>query len=127
MMKQMISGAALAVAMLAAGGALAQSHSVVNKSNPPANQADSKAATDATPGLSANAERHDARHRAGNRPNGEWVPPVSKPTDDKGKMRNDIGAAQAGNEAKETMQVDPSESQVGPAERQALDVSATRK
>lgn len=120
-------GAAILAGVLAAPLALAQSHSTVNKANPPQGQADSKEATEATPGHSATADRQDNRHVQSNKPNGEWQPPVRTPTDDKGKVRNDIGAAQAGNEAKEIMQVDPSESQVGPAERRALDASAAGK
>lgn len=121
--------AALTAATLAAPLALAQSHSIVNQANPPQTQSDSKAATDATPGRSATAERQDKRQPAtqANKPNGEWKPPVSKPTDDKGRIRNDISASQAGNEAKETMQMDPSERQVNPIERQALDVSTAAK
>jgi hypothetical protein len=49
-------------ALCACGLAQAQSHSVVNYSNPPNVQADSKAATDATPGLSATADQQDANH-----------------------------------------------------------------
>ena len=128
-MKKLNLLAALATATLAAPLALAQSHSITNQANPPQTQSDTKAGTAATPGRSATAERHDSSQAspAANKPNGEWKPPVSKPTDDKGRVRNDISAAQAGNEAKETMQMDPSERQVNPVERQALDVSPAAK
>jgi hypothetical protein len=64
-LKTRIKAAALLAASLgcASGLAQAQSHSVVNYSNPPKVQADSKAATDATPGLSATADQQDANHR----------------------------------------------------------------
>lgn len=42
--------------------ARAQSHSVTNYSNPPGTSADSKAATEATPGLSATADQQDMHH-----------------------------------------------------------------
>jgi len=48
--------------LLASSLAQAQSHSVANYSNPPAQQADSKAGTEATPGLSATADAQDAHH-----------------------------------------------------------------
>lgn len=126
--------AMLLAAVLAAPLALAQSHSITNQANPPQAQSDTKHGTAATPGRNGSAENQERRAPdkgapdvQPNRPNGEWKPPVRTPTDDKGKLRNDISAAQAGNEAKETMQVDPSEGQVGPAERRALDVSAAGK
>ena len=56
------AAALLASGLFAAGLAQAQSHSVVNYSNPPNVQADSKAATDATPGLTATADQQDANH-----------------------------------------------------------------
>ena len=134
MLKHMIAGAAIAAATLGAGAALAQSHSTTNMANPPQGQSDTKAGTEATPGHTATADQQDSRHpnkgakdAAANKPNGNWKPPVRTPNDDKGKVRNDLSAAQAGNEAKETMQVDPSESQVTPAERHALDVSKDGK
>lgn len=52
----------LLAALGAAGLAQAQSHSVTNYSNPPGTQADSKAATDATPGRTATAHQQDANH-----------------------------------------------------------------
>lgn len=127
MLKQMMLAGAVAGAALAAPLALAQSHSVTNMANPPQGASDSKPATEATPSHTATAEKRDVNQPATNKPNGKWHPPVTTATDDKGKVRNDIGAAQAGNEVKETMQVDPSESQVSPAERRALDVSAAKK
>jgi hypothetical protein len=64
--KTRIKAAALLAASMSAlcssGLAQAQSHSVVNYSNPPNVQADSKAATDATPGQSATADQQDANH-----------------------------------------------------------------
>jgi hypothetical protein len=61
-LKTMMTVATLLGALCASGLAQAQSHSVVNYSNPPNVQADSKAATDATPGLSATADQQDANH-----------------------------------------------------------------
>lgn len=52
----------LLAALGAAGLAQAQSHSVTNYSNPPGTQADSKAATEATPGRTATAHQQDANH-----------------------------------------------------------------
>ena len=52
----------LLAALGAAGLAQAQSHSVTNYSNPPGTQADSKAATDATPGHTATAHQQDNKH-----------------------------------------------------------------
>jgi hypothetical protein len=131
MMKPLIAAAAVLAAALAGGTALAQSHSTGNMANPPQGSSDNKAGTEATPGHTATADRQDAHHGAkdaqANKPNGKWHPPVRKATDDKGKVRNDIGSAQAGNVTKEAMQVDPSESQVSPTERQALDVSPGKK
>lgn len=127
MFKQMISGAALAATMLAGGAVQAQSHSTTNMANPPQTASDTKPGTKATPGLTATADRQDATNQTSNKPNGEWKPPVRTPYDDKGKVRNDISAAQAGNEAKETMQADPSEKQVDPVQRHALDVSTHGK
>jgi hypothetical protein len=120
-MKQtIIAGVFVLAGVLGAGAALAQSHSTTNMANPPQGASDTKAGTAATPGQVANGDQ-------ANKPNGKWHPPVRKATDDKGKVRNDIGSAQAGNATKEAMQVDPSESQVAPTERQALDVSPGKK
>lgn len=128
MLKHMMKNMSIAAAvMLVAGAAAAQSHSTTNMANPPQAQSDTKAGTKATPGHTATADRQDAQNQSSNKPNGEWKPPVRTPYDDKGKLRNDISAAQAGNEAKETMQGDPSETQVEPSARHALDVSAKGK
>jgi hypothetical protein len=124
MNKVLIAAAAVVAAALAAGPVLAQSHSTGNMANPPQGSSDNKAGTAATPGNAASASQKDAE---ANKPNGKWHPPVRKTTDDKGHVRNDIGSAQAGNTTKEAMQVDPSESQVNPTERQAQDVSPGKK
>ena len=126
MMKQVIAAAAVLAATLGAGAVQAQSHSTTNMANPPQGASDTKAGTAATPGKNGKNGK-EAKPAQANKPNGKWHAPVRKSTDDKGKVRNDIGAAQAGNEAKETMQVDPSESQVAPTERRALDVSPGKK
>ena len=61
-MKTKTTIAALLAGLSIAGLAQAQSHSVANYSNPPNAQADSKAGTDATPGLSATADQQDNKH-----------------------------------------------------------------
>lgn len=61
-MKTRITIAALLAGLCIAGLAQAQSHSVANYSNPPNVQADSKAGTDATPGLSATSDQQDNKH-----------------------------------------------------------------
>ncbi|HEX8787982.1 MAG TPA: hypothetical protein VF793_17485 [Telluria sp.] len=56
------AAALLLAGLCGAGLARAQSHSVTNYSNPPGTSADSKAATEATPGQSATADQQDSRH-----------------------------------------------------------------
>jgi hypothetical protein len=107
MMKLKNTAAILVAGLLAAGLAQAQSHSVANYSNPPGTQADSKAATDATPGLSATAERQDANHAAKNTPSG--------------KTRKPKAALKAKAGAEEAMQRDPSELTGSEPERHAFD------
>lgn len=116
--------AAFAAAVLAAPPAPAQSHSVTNEANPPQASSASTAATDATPGLSATSEDHDcyhlgksARDALANRRRPAGKRPQQVP-------ESDISLASAGNVAKETMQRDPSKSDVGDIERHAFDVAA---
>jgi hypothetical protein len=118
--------AVLACAALAAPAAQAQSHSVTNEANPPQSSSDSKAATEATPGLSATAEDHDLYHRgksARNARANKARPPSMPP---RLRADPDISKAQAGNVTKEMMQRDPSKTQVGDMERHAFDAVSAR-
>ena len=137
--------------LLAAGLAQAQSHSVANYSNPPGRQADSKAATEATPGLSATADAQDVHHagkgtrdarankgkhhkKPGSAAHGDsgahGVTAASDVAASKSKSQsatapvNMDGASKGGAEA--TMQAEPSERQVDDASRHAFDKTPTQ-
>jgi hypothetical protein len=130
MMKMKMKCALLLAGLLGAGLAQAQSHSVVNYSNPPNKQADSKAATKATPGLSATAGRQDVHHTDQNIPSGKLrkAKPVKSKNSAKSSAKN--GAKNGGDnattaapksEAESTMQRDPSETVDSAASRHAFD------
>lgn len=136
--------------LLAAGLAQAQSHSVTNYSNPPGQQADSKAATEATPGLSATADAQDAhhagkgtrdaqankgKHRKSNAARGHSGTHGATASSDapasKSKSQsatapvNMDGASKGGAEA--AMQAEPSERQVDDVSRHAFDTTPEKK
>jgi len=138
--------------LLAAGLAQAQSHSVTNYSNPPGQQADSKAATEATPGLSATADAQDAHHAgkgtrdaqankgkhhksSGGKAHGgsgaHGATASSNAPASKSKSQsatapvNMDGASKGGAEA--TMQAEPSERQVDDVSRHAFDTTPEKK
>jgi len=133
-MKNRTIAAALALAaVMGAPLALAQSHSVTNMANPPQGGSDSKAATANTPGNGASAAKQDnakpkqgktAKHKAAN---GKTKGERMGGTRSQIKPDPDISKAQAGNETKETLQRDPSETQVSDIERRALDTSTAAK
>jgi len=124
--KLSIAAACLAAA-LGAPPALAQSHSVTNEANPPQSSSDSKAATDATPGLSATSEDHDVYHRGKTARNAKLNKAMAPEGLPDRQADVDISKGRAGNVAKEMMQRDPSKSQVGDMERNAFDgAQATR-
>ncbi|MCS0591368.1 hypothetical protein ACFQ09_11335 [Massilia norwichensis] len=124
------------------GLANAQSHSVTNYSNPPGKQADSKAGTDATPGLTATAHQQDARHpNQGLKDRAANVGKPGKPAQQASKaaaadqpassdksqgptasVQLD-GASKGGAEA--TLQTEPSERALTPDQRAAFDVRGT--
>ena len=110
--------------LLGAGLAQAQSHSVVNYSNPPNAQADSKAATKATPGLSATAGRQDVHHTDQNVPSGKIR--KAKPVKSKNGGDNATNATPKSG-AESTMQKDPSETVDSEASRHAFDTTATKR
>jgi hypothetical protein len=107
------------IAMLFAGAAFAQSHSVVNYSNPPGDTAQSKAAVDATPSQSATAQKNTNKQgdsnagQAGKSKNKKAV----KKTTAKGAKTS------AGSSAESAMETQPSEKTGSEAERKAFDVS----
>lgn len=138
--------------LLAAGLAQAQSHSVTNYSNPPGQQADSKAATEATPGLSATADAQDVHHAgkgtrdaqankgrhhkssAGKAQGGSGAqgataagnaPAARKKSTSPSALVETDGASKGGAEA--TMQAEPSERQVDDASRHAFDKTPAKK
>jgi hypothetical protein len=132
--------------LLASSLAQAQSHSVTNYSNPPGQQADSKAATDATPGLSATADAQDAHHAGkgvrdaqankgkhhkskGSKAHGATAAadaPASKSKSQSATAPvNMDGASKGGAEA--AMQAEPSERQVDDVSRHAFDTTPQKK
>jgi hypothetical protein len=127
--------AALALsAMLGAPLALAQSHSVTNMANPPQGGSDSKAATAATPGHTATADQQDNKHpnkgakdAKANKAKGKTAGEKKGGTKAMVKPDPDISKAQAGNETKETLQRDPSETQVSEIEQRALSTAPGKK
>jgi hypothetical protein len=116
----------LAIAMaclLGAGLAQAQSHSVANTTNPPDNQADSKAATKATPGGSATAARQDVHHTDQNVPSGKLR--KAKPLKSKKAGSTATGGSKSGTES--TMQQESSESAGNRAQVHAFDVTTKKQ
>jgi hypothetical protein len=113
-----INTAILLAGLLGAGLAQAQSHSVANYSNPPNVQADSKAGTDATPGLSATDAHQDVHHTNKNKPNGKHKKVGKGVKSEKGADNATTNQPKPGAEA--TMQKDPSET-VDPAQQKAFD------
>jgi hypothetical protein len=132
--------------LCAAGLAQAQSHSVANYSNPPGAQADSKAATDATPGRSATADQQDANHpnkgvkdAAANKAAAKKPRKVSKgPQQRPGHLAASKdgsqsatasvaldGASKGGAEA--TMQSEPSERESNASQQHAFDTTPSKK
>jgi len=110
--------------LLGAGLAQAQSHSVANYSNPPNVQADSKAGTDATPGLSATHARQDANHTDKNKPNGKHKNVGKGVKSEKGADSATTNQPKPGAEA--TMQKDPSET-VDPVQQKAFDSTSSKR
>lgn len=104
-------------AMVCAGSAFAQSHSVVNYSNPPGNTAQSKAAVDATPSQSATA--HKNTNKVGDSNAGQaGKSKVTKPK----KIASAKGAkTSAGTSAESAMETQPSEKTGSATERAAFD------
>ena len=138
--------AILLAALMGAGLAQAQSHSVTNYSNPPGQQADSKAATEATPGLSATADAQDAQHagkgtrdaqvnkgkhgkgttRKAHRATAAADAPASKSKSQSATAPVTMdGASKGGAEA--AMQAEPSERQMDDASRHAFDTTPQKK
>jgi hypothetical protein len=139
--------AMLLAGLLGAGLAQAQSHSVTNYSNPPGRQAASRAATEATPGLSATADAQDVHHagkgtrdaqankgkqrRSGSAARGTSgthgaTAAASKSTSQSATAPVTMdGASKGGAEA--TMQAEPSERQVDDVSRHAFDTTPEKK
>jgi len=114
--------AILLAGLLGAGFAQAQSHSVTNYSNPPGTQADSKAATDATPGLSATHARQDVHHTNKNKPNGKHKNIGKGVKSKNGEDSATTNQPKPGAEA--TLQKDPSEA-VDPAQQKAFNSTSS--
>jgi hypothetical protein len=110
--------------LLGAGLAQAQSHSVANYSNPPNTQADSKAGTKATPGLSATHARQDIHHGDQNIPSGKLR--KAKPIKSKNGGDN-ASTAKPKAGAESTMQRDPSEADPNKAQEHAFDTTPGKK
>ena len=139
-----------AVAALAfTGAASAQSHSVSNMANPPQTQSDNKAATEATPGKTATANRNSnkqADKNAGQARNAPTARQAAGKAETSGgsmtgatgatgsAMTGDrvgagssatattgIGAGNGDRGAEGAMEIKPSEAYVNPVERRALD------
>jgi len=146
MLKKTMLNNVLATALVAAGAfgatqAMAQSHSVVNYSNPPGTQADTKHGTEATPSHTATADQQDihhagkgARDAAANKGKNTAKPAQAgkgshgaKGTRASIKADPDISRGQAGNQDKETMQRDPSEAGANVSEQHAFDVTPSKK
>jgi len=107
------------VAMLFAGAAFAQSHSVINMANPPSNTSQSKAAVDATPSQSSTAQKNTNKQGDSN----AGQAGKSKHTKAK-KVASAKGAkTSAGTSAESAMETQPSEKTGSEAERKAFDVS----
>ena len=118
-MKSTTQFSAGVVAMLFAGAAFAQSHSVINMANPPSNTSQSKAAVDATPSQSATAQKNTNKQGDSN----AGQAGKSKHTKAK-KVASAKGAkTSAGTSAESAMETQPSEKTGSEAERKAFDVS----
>ena len=110
-------------AMVCAGAAFGQSHSVTNMANPPNASAQSKAAVDATPSQSATA--HKNSNKVGDSNAGRaGKSKVTKPK----KIASAKGAkTSAGTSAESAMETQPSEKTGSATERAAFDVSPAHK
>ena len=117
-----INTAILLAGLLGTGLAQAQSHSVANYSNPPNVQADSKAGTDATPGLSATHARQDVHHTNQNTPNGKHKN-IGKGVKSKNGADN-ATTTQPKPGAEATLQKDPSEA-VDPQQQKAFNATSS--
>jgi len=105
------------MAMVLAGAAFAQSHSVTNYSNPPGNTAQSKAAIEATPSRTATADQNEAKQgdkNAGQAGKSKHVK-VKKTASAKGAKTS------AGTSAESAMETQPSEKSGSATERAAFD------
>jgi hypothetical protein len=122
MNSKILNSAMLLAGLLGAGLAQAQSHSVVNYSNPPNTQADSKAATDATPGLSATAGRQDANHTDQNVPSGKIR--KAKPVK---KVKHSAKTGKPTENNEQAMQKDPSEADANAAQKHAFDETPVKR
>lgn len=105
------------IAMAFAGAAFAQSHSVVNYSNPPGNTAQSKAAIEATPSKTATADSNEAKQ--GNKNAGQAG--KSKHTKVKKTASAKGAKTSAGTAAESAMETQPSEKSGSATERAAFD------
>lgn len=105
------------VAMILAGGAFAQSHSVTNYSNPPGNTAASKAAIEATPSSTATAHKNGATQGDTN----AGMAGKSKNTKAKKHATAKGAKTSAGTSAESAMETAPSEKSGTPTERAAFD------
>jgi hypothetical protein len=105
------------IAMAFAGAAFAQSHSVVNYSNPPGNTAQSKAAVDATPSQSATAHQNSSKQGDSN------LGQAGKSKSTKAKKKTTAKGAKtsAGSNAESAMETQPSEKATNSVERGAFD------
>lgn len=116
MKTKMIAGV---IALMCAGSAMAQSHSVVNMANPPSNSAQSKAAVDATPSQSATA--HQNTTAQGDKNAGQAG--KGKNTKAKKKTTAKGSSTSAGSNAESAMETQPSEKTGSVAEQKAFDSS----
>lgn len=131
----------LLASMCVASLARAQSHSVTNYSNPPGKNADSKAATDATPAQSATADQQDAHHAGKSQADARTIKNKGKkPANGVGQRSGKAvadktkgatapvtmdGASKGG--AAATMQTEPSERENSDAVRHAFDSTPAKK
>jgi hypothetical protein len=104
-------------AMICAGTAFGQSHSVTNYSNPPGTTAQSKAAVEATPSSTATAHQNSATQ--GDKNAGQ----AGKSKHVKAKKHATAKGAKtsAGTAAESAMETQPSEKSGSPTERAAFD------
>jgi hypothetical protein len=111
------------IALMCAGAAMAQSHSVANSTNPPDGKAQSQAAVDATPSQSATVHKNSSAQgdkNAGQAGKGKTVKAKKKTTANGAKTS-------AGSGAESAMEAQPSQKTGSAVEQHAFDASPAKK